>query len=155
LSGNPVVRDLWGDQRPGFELPPAAANRVSGKVEHVDVAEAAEAIVIAPATADVIARLVHGEAPDALTAMALASPAPLIVCPAMDAEMWRAPATQENVEVLKRRGAMIVGPETSELASGLEGPGRLAALEVIGAAVERALALRSSLAGVRVLVSAD
>jgi phosphopantothenoylcysteine decarboxylase/phosphopantothenate--cysteine ligase len=154
LSGNPVVRDLWGNQRPGFELPPAAASRVGGKVEHVDVAEAAEAIVIAPATADLIARLVHGEAPDALTAVALASPAPLVVCPAMDVEMWRQPVTQDNVAALRRRGATIVEPETGELASGLEGPGRLAALEVIGAAVERALARRTSLAGVRVLISA-
>jgi phosphopantothenoylcysteine decarboxylase/phosphopantothenate--cysteine ligase len=154
LSGNPVVRDLWGDQRPGFALPPAAASHVGGKVEHVDVAEAAEAIVIAPATADLIARLTHGEAPDALTAVVLASPAPLIVCPAMDVEMWRAQATQENVAALRRRGATIVGPESGELASGLEGPGRLAAIDVIGAAVERALVRRSSLAGVRVLVSA-
>jgi phosphopantothenoylcysteine decarboxylase/phosphopantothenate--cysteine ligase len=154
LSGNPVVYDLWGNQRPGFELPPAAASRVSGKVEHVDVAEAAEAIVIAPATADLIARLVHGEAPDALTAVTLASPAPLVVCPAMDVEMWRQKATQENVAALRRRGAAIVEPETGELASGLEGPGRLAAIEGIGAAVERALTRRASLAGVRVLISA-
>jgi phosphopantothenoylcysteine decarboxylase/phosphopantothenate--cysteine ligase len=154
LSGNPVVHDLWGNQRPGFELPPAAASRVSGKVEHVDVAEAAEAIVIAPATADLIARLVHGEAPDALTAVTLASPAPLVVCPAMDVEMWRHKATQENVAALRRRGATIVEPETGELASGLEGPGRLAAIEGIGAAVERALARRASLEGVRVLISA-
>jgi len=154
LSGNPVVHDLWGNQRPGFELPPAAASRVSGKVEHVDVAEAAEAIVIAPATADLIARLVHGEAPDALTAVTLASPAPLVVCPAMDVEMWRQKATQENVVALRRRGAVIVEPETGELASGLEGPGRLAAIDAIGAAVERVLARRASLAGVRVLISA-
>ena len=154
LSGNPVVRELWGNQRPGFELPPAAAGRVGGKVEHVDVAEAAEAIVIAPATADLIARLVHGEAPDALTATALASRAPLVVCPAMDSEMWRHRATQENVATLRRRGATIVPPESGELASGLEGPGRLAALETIGAAVESALARRTSLEGVRVLVGA-
>src|SRR5438093_923665 len=154
LSGNPVVRDLWGDQRPGFELPPVAASRMGGKVEHVDVAEAAEAIVIAPATADLIARLVHGEAPDALTAVVLASPAPLVVCPAMDVEMWGQKATQENVATLRRRGATIVEPETGELASGLEGPGRLAAIEAIGAALERALELRASLSGLRVLVSA-
>jgi len=154
LSGNPVVHDLWGDQRPGFELPPAAASRVAGKVEHVDVAEAAEVVVIAPATADLIARLVHGVAPDALTAVALASAAPLVVCPAMDVEMWRNRATQENVAALRRRGVTIVEPETGELASGLEGPGRLAALEKIGAAVERALARRAGLEGVRVLVSA-
>ncbi len=154
LSGNPVVRDLWGNQRPGFDLPPAAAKKVGGTVEHVDVAEAADAIVIAPATADLIARLVHGEAPDALTATVLASPAPLVVCPAMDLEMWRAKATQENVAVLRRRGAVIVGPESGPLASGLEGVGRLAAIETIGEAVERALTRRSSLEGVRVLVGA-
>jgi len=154
LSGNPVVRSLWGDQRPGFELPPAAAGRVGGNVEHVDVAEAADAIVVAPATADLIARLVHGEAPDALTAVVLASGAPLVVCPAMDLEMWRQKATQENVAALRRRGVAIVEPESGPLASGLEGPGRLAAIETIGAAVERALVLRASLEGVRVLVSA-
>ena len=154
LSGNPVVRDLWGNQRPGFELPPAAASHVSGKVEHVDVAEAADAIVIAPATADLIARLVHGEAPDALTAVVLASRAPLVVCPAMDSEMWMNPATRENVATLARRGATVVPPESGELASGLTGPGRLAALDVIGTAVERALERRTSLAGVRVLVGA-
>jgi phosphopantothenoylcysteine decarboxylase/phosphopantothenate--cysteine ligase len=77
LSGNPVVGGLWGDQRPGFEVPPAAVSKVAGKVEHVDVAEVADVLVIAPATADLIARLVHGVAPDALTAVALATRAPL------------------------------------------------------------------------------
>jgi phosphopantothenoylcysteine decarboxylase/phosphopantothenate--cysteine ligase len=154
LSGNPVVRELWGNQRPGFDLPAAAANKVGGAVEHVDVAEAADAIVIAPATADLLARLAHGEAPDALTASVLASPAPLVICPAMDLEMWRAAATRDNVATLRRRGATVVDPERGALASGLEGQGRLAALEVIGAAVERALERRASLDGVRVLVSA-
>src|SRR5437667_376831 len=68
LSGNPVVHDLWGDQSPGFDLPQGAARKVGGKVGHVDVAEAADVLVIAPATANLIARLVHGEAPDALAA---------------------------------------------------------------------------------------
>ena len=154
LSGNPVVRDLWGDQRPGFELPPAAASKVGGRVEHVDVAEAADCLVIAPATADLMARLVHGEAPDALTAIALATPAPLIICPAMDLEMWRQPATQANVRALRSRGAMIVGPETGPLASGLSGPGRLAGLAAIGAAVERAVKRRASMKGLSVLIGA-
>ncbi|MEK7329630.1 MAG: flavoprotein, partial [Candidatus Eisenbacteria bacterium] len=154
LSGNPVVKDLWGNQRPGFDLPPAAASRVGGKVEHVDVAEAADCLVIAPATADLMARLVHGEAPDALTSIAMACPAPLVVCPAMDLEMWRQPATQANVRALKARGAIIVGPESGALASGLSGPGRLAAIEAIGEAVERALARRASMKGLRVLISA-
>lgn len=154
LSGNPVVRDLWGDQRPKFDLPPAAAARVGGHVEHVDVAEAADLIVIAPATADVMARLVHGEAPDALTSLVLASRSPLVVCPAMDLEMWRQPATRANVRALRARGATIVEPESGPLASGLVGPGRLASLEAIVAAIERALERRASMKGVRVLIGA-
>jgi len=154
LSGNPVVRDLWGNQRPGFALPKAAAGKLGGRVEHVDVAEAADCLVIAPATADLMARLVHGEAPDALTAIALATPAPLIVCPAMDLEMWRQPATQANVRTLRARGATIVGPESGPLASGLSGPGRLAGIAAIGAAVERAVARRASMKGLRVLIGA-
>ena len=154
LSGNPVVRDLWGNQRPGFELPPAAAGKVGGRVEHVDVAEVADCLVIAPATADLMARLVHGEAPDALTAIALATPAPLVICPAMDLEMWRQPATQANVRALRSRGAVIVGPESGPLASGLSGPGRLAGLAAIGAAVERAVERRASMKGLNVLIGA-
>jgi phosphopantothenoylcysteine decarboxylase / phosphopantothenate---cysteine ligase len=154
LSGNPVVRDLWGGQNPGFDLPAGAKKKVAGKVEHVDVAEAADCVAIAPATADLMARMVHGEAPDALTAVALASRAPLVICPAMDVEMWRSSATQANVKALRSRGAVIVGPEDGELASGLSGPGRLAATEAIVAAIDQALDRRSSLAGVRVLVSA-
>lgn len=152
LSGNPVVLDLWGDQAPSFRLPPAAMKKLRGRVEHVDVAEVVDALVIAPATANLMARIVHGEAPDALTSLVLACRAPLLVCPAMDVEMWRQPATQANVRVLKSRGAAIVGPETGYLASGLAGPGRLAAVEAIGEAVVRALVTRESMKGVRVLV---
>src|SRR5262249_28075392 len=126
LSGNPVVRDLWGDQSPAFKIPDAAARRMGGNVEHVDVAEAADAVVIAPATADLMARLVRGEAPDALMSLLLASRAPVIVCPAMDLEMWKHPATQSNLRTLRNRGAIIVDPESGSLASGLEGVGRLA-----------------------------
>jgi len=154
LSGNPVVHNLWGDQQPRFELPDQARRRAGGKVEHVDVAEMADALVIAPATADLIARLVHGEAPDALTAVTLATPAPVIVCPAMDLEMWRQSVTQENLAKLKARGVTLVGPESGPLASGLEGPGRLAAIEAIGEALEQVLERRQSLAGLRVLVTA-
>jgi phosphopantothenoylcysteine decarboxylase/phosphopantothenate--cysteine ligase len=154
LSGNPVVRDLWGDQAPPFTLPGRAAGKVRGMVEHVDIAEAADALVIAPATADLVARMVHGVAPDALTAVVLASRAPLIVCPAMDLEMWRQPVTQANVRALRARGAVLVGPDDGPLASGLVGPGRLAAVETIADAVERAVARRTSLEGVRVVVSA-
>jgi phosphopantothenoylcysteine decarboxylase/phosphopantothenate--cysteine ligase len=97
---------------------------------------------------------VHGEAPDALTTIVLASRARLVVAPSMDFGMWRHAATQENVRVLRRRGAVIVGPASGELASGLMGPGRLADVEEIGAAVEQAAVRRASLAGTRVLVGA-
>jgi len=120
----------------------------------VDVAEAADAIVIAPATADLIARLAHGEAPDALTAIALAGRTPLVICPAMDLEMWRHAATQENLGTLRSRGALQIGPEAGALASGLAGPGRLAATEAILEGLERALERRASMKGLRVLVSA-
>jgi phosphopantothenoylcysteine decarboxylase/phosphopantothenate--cysteine ligase len=154
LTGNPVVTTLWGNQAPEFRLPPAAAKRTGGRVEHVDLAEAADALVIAPATADLMARLVHGEAPDALTSVALASPAPLLVCPAMDLEMWRHAATQENVRTLRTRGATIVGPASGPLASGLDGPGRLAEIDDIVAAVETAVTRRESMRGLELLVGA-
>jgi len=154
LSGNPVVRGLWGSQRTTFDLPPRAASRMRGRVEHVDLAEAADLIVIAPATADLMARLVHGEAPDALTAVALASRTPLVICPAMDVEMWRHSATRANVAALRARGAFIVGPESGALASGLEGPGRLASLEAIAETVRIAVERRASFEGLRVLVGA-
>ena len=154
LSGNPVVTTLWGDQKPRFELPLESRARVGGKIEHVDVAEVADCVVIAPATADVMARLVHGEAPDAVTAIVLATPAPLVIAPAMDLQMWRAAATQANVRELRARGARIVGPESGPLASGLSGPGRLADVAAIAAEVEHAVAQRASLANVRVLIGA-
>jgi len=154
LSGNPVVTTLWGDQRPRFELPLESRARVRGRVEHVDVAEAADCVVIAPATADLMARLVHGEAPDALTCLALATRAPLVLAPAMDLQMWRADATQANVRALRARGVRLVGPESGALASGLHGPGRLAETAAILAEVERAVLRRASLAGVKVLVGA-
>lgn len=154
LSGNPVVTSLWEGQAREFTLPRAAASRVRGRVGHIDLAEAVDAMVLAPATAHLIARLVHGEAPDALTTIVLASRAPLVVCPAMDHGMWRNAATQDNVALLRRRGATVVGPGLGELASGLVGPGRLADVEEIGAALERVAGRRTGLAGVRVLVGA-
>lgn len=154
LSGNPVVRDLWGDQAPRFDLPAGTRARVRGKVGHVDLGEAADAIVIAPATADVIARIVHGTAPDALTTLVLAARAPVVVCPSMDHRMWEQPAMQDNMRILRARGAIVVDPEHGELASGLEGAGRLAAIETIGEAVAGAVVRRASLEGVRVLVGA-
>ena len=154
LSGNPVVTQLWGDQKPNFELPLESRAKVGGKVEHVDVAEAADCVVIAPASAELMARLVHGEAPDALTCMVLATPAPVVVAPAMDLRMWAAAPTQRNVRELVACGYTFVGPTSGALASGLAGPGRLAETADIIAEVERAVAHRASLSGVRVLIGA-
>lgn len=154
LSGNPVVSDLWGDQRPQLDLPASHRKRIGGRVEHVDVAEVADCVVIAPATADLMARIVHGEAPDALTATILASPAPLVVAPAMDLEMWRAAATRDNVRALRARGAVLVGPDDGPLASGLSGPGRLAEIADIVDACERAVTRRTSMRGLRVVIGA-
>jgi phosphopantothenoylcysteine decarboxylase/phosphopantothenate--cysteine ligase len=154
LSGNPVVTTLWGDQAPAFRLPAAAAARTRGRVEHVDIAEAADALVIAPATADLMARMVHGEAPDALTSIALATPGPIVICPSMDLEMWAQPVVQDNVRALRSRGATIVGPASGPLASGLDGPGRLPPIPDIVAALEAAVTRRQSMKGVRVLIGA-
>jgi phosphopantothenoylcysteine decarboxylase/phosphopantothenate--cysteine ligase len=154
LSGNPVVTDLWGDQKPRFELPLESLGKVRGHVEHVDVAEVADVVVLAPATADLMARLAHGEAPDALTSLVLATPAPRVVAPAMDLQMWQAAATQDNVRTLRARGFRFVGPDSGPLASGLSGPGRLADVGAIVAELEEVLRVRTSMKGVRVLVGA-
>ena len=119
-----------------------------GRVEHIDLAEAADALVLAPATADLMARLVHGVAPDALTALVLASRAPLIVCPAMDVEMWRKPATQENVRALRARGAIDGGPgRRARSPRGWSGRAGSPPIERIADAVERVVARRDDLAG--------
>jgi phosphopantothenoylcysteine decarboxylase/phosphopantothenate--cysteine ligase len=154
LSGNPVVTDLWGDQKPRFELPLESLGKVRGHVEHVDLAEAADVVVLAPATADLMARLAHGEAPDALTSMVLATPAPRVVAPAMDLQMWQAEATRDNVRTLRARGFRFVGPDSGPLASGLSGPGRLAEVSAIVDELESVLRVRASMKGLRVLIGA-
>jgi phosphopantothenoylcysteine decarboxylase/phosphopantothenate--cysteine ligase len=154
LSGNPVVYDLWGDQAPDFKLPKGSAHKMGKRVGHVDIAEIADCMVIAPATADLMARLVHGTAPDPLTVIALATPGPLLVCPSMDMQMWRKPSTQSNVRALRARGVTIVGPESGPLASGLSGPGRLADIDTIVEAVGRAVEKRASMQGLKVMVGA-
>jgi phosphopantothenoylcysteine decarboxylase/phosphopantothenate--cysteine ligase len=92
---------------------------------HIALADCADLVLIAPATANVIAKLAHGIADDALTSIALASRAPLLIAPAMNGKMWTHPATQENVAKLKSRGAEFLGPEEGLLACGYEGIGRL------------------------------
>lgn len=124
-----------------------------GEIDHVALADWAELLVVAPATAHTLAKLAHGLADDLPSAIALATRAPLLVAPAMNVNMWRHPATEANVASLRARGVQIVGPESGELACGWEGQGRMAEPSAIAEAVERALAPKS-LAGEVVLVTA-
>ena len=129
LSRHPVVTDLY-DEEEGW------------KPTHITLADAASLLLIAPATANVIAKIAHGIADDALTCIALAlnPQAKLLIAPAMNGKMWQHPATQENVATLKSRGALFVGPEAGMLSCGYEGVGRL---EVVDQIAKRAVELVS------------
>jgi phosphopantothenoylcysteine decarboxylase/phosphopantothenate--cysteine ligase len=121
---------------------------------HVAMGRQADIVVVAPATAHVIARLAHGFSDDLIATTVLATSAPVIVAPAMETHMWRNAATQQNVAALRARGVRVVDPDTGPLASGEVGPGRLAALERIEAAIDDALGVSQALAGRSVVVTA-
>lgn len=140
LSQHPVALDT-------FDLAQEAT------VGHIELADRAELLVVAPATADVIARLAHGLANDMLTTVALACRAPLLLAPAMNVNMWRHPATRANLRTLVERGAHTVGPDAGELACGWIGEGRMIEPGEIAAACARLLGPRDW-AGRRVLVTA-
>jgi phosphopantothenoylcysteine decarboxylase / phosphopantothenate---cysteine ligase len=138
LTGAPAHTSLW--ERPC-------------EVLHVRLARRADVAVVAPATANVLARLAQGLADDLLSATLLEAVCPLVVAPAMHTGMWEHPATQANVATLRDRGARVVGPVSGPLAHGDEGPGRLAEPEDIVGAIRAALAPQD-LAGRRVLITA-
>jgi phosphopantothenoylcysteine decarboxylase/phosphopantothenate--cysteine ligase len=145
LSGHPVVRS-------SFPNPEAAAP--SG-TWHIELGRWCQAMLIAPATANVLARLAHGEAADSVTTLALAMRAPVIVSPAMDADMWEHPATQKNVAALEQFGYRVLPPEEGELASGLTGKGRLPDFSVLLGSLEEAVTgPRRDLAGKKILITA-
>ncbi len=121
---------------------------------HITMAERADAMLIAPATADLIAKLAHGFADDMLTVSALACTAPVIVAPAMDHNMYLHPATQENLRTLRERGVRLVGPDQGALASGAVGWGRLVSTKQLVDAVRAAIARSGRMSGRRVVVSA-
>src|ERR1039458_75939 len=123
-------------------------------IEHIAVAQENELMAIAPATADLIARLAHGLADDFLTTLYLAFTGPVVVAPAMNSNMWLHAATQSNLETLRRRGHRIVDPEEGQLACGMVGPGRLAAPEQIANAVDAEIGRRRDLDGETVLITA-
>lgn len=141
LSGNRVSVETFDR---GFEW----------NVEHVALAKRAGAFLVAPATANCIAKMAHGIADDMLTTTLLAARCPVVVCPAMNTAMFDHPATQENMEILRRRGVLFVDAESGRLACGDNGRGRFAAYSRIEEAVEAALETEKPLAGKRVLVTA-
>ena len=141
LTHRPVVTDL-------FDADSEQA------VNHVAMAHSADVVLVAPATAHLIAKLAHGMADDALTATALASPAPIAVAPAMDGYMFDNPATQENLEILRRRGVAIIGPAEGHLASGLTGMGRLVEVPQIVDSLRAILGRQGDMAGRSIVVSA-
>ncbi len=123
-------------------------------IDHVAEAQWADALVIAPATANILAKFAQGIADDFLSTMYLATTAPVVVAPAMNVNMWNHPATQANIEILRQRGVAIIEPGTGDLACGMVGAGRMAEPETIASAVFSALGGRHDLAGEVVLVTA-
>lgn len=121
---------------------------------HISLSQKADVLVIAPATANTIAKLVYGLADNLLTSTVLATTVPLVIAPAMDTDMWDNPVTRQNVETLRQRGACIVGPGHGRLASGRIGAGRLVGIEEILAAIRQTLGRKGVLAGQRVTITA-
>jgi phosphopantothenoylcysteine decarboxylase/phosphopantothenate--cysteine ligase len=123
-------------------------------MEHIRVAQEPDAILIAPATANTLAKLAHGIADDLLTTICLASQAPLLIAPAMNVNMWQHPATKANVAALRTRGAVVIEPTHGELACGMVGEGRLASIEEIAESVFSITRRGHDLAGETVLITA-
>src|SRR5450756_857219 len=146
LSGEKVITDLFGSDE-------SQAN-VESAIEHIAIAHAIDALVVAPATADVLARFAQGIANDFLSTLYLATTAPVVVAPAMNVNMWNHAATQANLEILRKRGVRIVEPGKGYLACGMTGSGRLAENDAIVAALMEALGAAQDLAGETVLVTA-
>ncbi len=146
LTGHKVITSLFGDGSPGEVL--------SSSVEHIRVARENDALLVAPATADLLAKFAHGLADDFLTTMYLAFTGPVILAPAMNTEMWRHPAVQANVETLRRRGNHIIEPDSGSLACGETGAGRLPDPRHIAAETLRVASPVRDLEGEVVLVTA-
>ncbi len=153
LSGRKVITGLFNNGSDG----PAGEANIDSAIEHIAVAQTIDLLLIAPATADLLAKMARGHADDFLTTLHLATQAPLVIAPAMNVNMWTHPATQENLAILKGRGARIVDPAEGYLACGMTGAGRLASTDAIVAAVVETLdaaALPKNLQGHTVLVTA-
>ena len=150
LTGHKVITTLWDEASGGAG---DTAGEQNG-IEHIGEAQWSEALVVAPATANILAKFAHGIADDFLTTMYLATTAPVLVAPAMNVNMWNHPATQANIETLRQRGVRVIDPGTGDLACGMVGVGRMAEPDAIADAVLNALGRRHDLAGEIVLVTA-
>ncbi len=156
MTGNPVGIDLF-DARGSAALPSWVAGTSTARLPyHLALAEYADAILVAPASATTLARIAHGMADDLLSACVLATSRPVIVAPAMNTRMWRHPATAANVRLLEERGVVVLGPDAGKMAweTEEEGAGRLPEPHDLAERVFRALAKRRQLQGVKVVVSA-
>ena len=147
LSGEKVITGMFS---PGEEHEP----NIDSAIEHIAVAQSIDALVVVPATADVIAHFAQGIATDFLTTLYLATTAPVVIAPAMNVNMWNHPATQANLEILRKRGVKIVEPGSGYLACGMVGHGRLAENDAIVATVLETLGASQDLAGETVLITA-
>jgi phosphopantothenoylcysteine decarboxylase/phosphopantothenate--cysteine ligase len=153
LSGRPVLTSLWTPTT--GEVADGRADEFD--IEHIRIAQEIDALVIAPATANLIARMAHGMADDLLTTLALATKAPIFLAPAMNVNMWQNPATQANIELLRSRGVQVLAPASGALACGMVGAGRLLEPLAIADAVLASLeqhTRRNDLAGETVVVTA-
>jgi phosphopantothenoylcysteine decarboxylase/phosphopantothenate--cysteine ligase len=147
LSGEKVITGMFS---PSEEREP----NIDSAIEHIAVAQSIDALLVAPATADVLAHFAQGIASDFLTTLYLATTAPVVVAPAMNVNMWNHTATQANLEILRKRGVRIVEPDAGYLACGMTGLGRLAENEAIVAAVLEALGSSQDLSGETILITA-
>src|SRR5436190_7086095 len=147
LSGEKVITTM-------FATDTGAEPNIDSAIEHIAVAQSIDALLVAPATADIIAKFAQGIANDFLTTLYLATTAPVVIAPAMNVNMWDHPATQQNLEVLRKRGVKIIEPGSGYLACGMTGPGRLAENDAIIAATLEALGASQDLAGETVLITA-
>jgi phosphopantothenoylcysteine decarboxylase/phosphopantothenate--cysteine ligase len=149
LSGHKVITGLWQDDDDNVSGP-----NLDAAIEHIAVAQRIQALVIAPATANMIAKLAHGAADDFLSTLALATTAPVIIAPAMNVNMWEHSATQENLTTLRARGVRVIEPGSGYLACGMTGGGRMAEPDAIAAEVVRLLGRRHDLEGQTVIITA-
>ncbi|MCY3796533.1 MAG: bifunctional phosphopantothenoylcysteine decarboxylase/phosphopantothenate--cysteine ligase CoaBC [Chloroflexi bacterium] len=145
VSGRPVYTDMWTTE---------TAGGLPSHIAHIGLAEEADLLLIAPATANTLAKLAHGLADDLLSITALAASCPLIIAPAMDGGMLDNPATQANLEVLRGGGAHLIEPEQGRLASGLVGSGRLPETPTLLGHIRRVLGLDGPLSGQKLVVTA-